>query len=84
MYVVEKVLINHNLLNNKIYKKNNQKIKTEIEDSIEALEQLDHFFVDIIDNIEVILKIIDQTKDYLTNNKSINVDLLKEFTNSGY
>ena len=83
MYVVEKVLINHNLLNNKIYKKNNQKIKTEIEESIEALEQLDHFFVDIIDNIEVILKIIDQTKEFC-NNKSINVDLLKEFKFSGY
>ena len=80
MHVVEKVLVNHNLLNNK---KNNKKLKEEEEDSIETLEQLDNFFIDILDNIEVILKIIDQTKEFC-NNKSINIDLLKEFKFSGY
>ena len=80
MHVIEKVLVNHNLLNNK---KNNKKLKEEEEDSIETLEQLDNFFIDILDNIEVILKIIDQTKEFC-NKKSINIDLLKEFKFSGY
>ena len=53
------------------------------EQSIETLEELEKFLIDITDNIEVILKIIEQTKEFCTN-KSINMDLLKEFKFSGY
>jgi len=92
MHIVEKVLINLNLLNNKIYKKNiksQSNIKNSLETledtehSIETLEELERFLIDITDNIEVILKIIEQTKEFC-NNKSINMDLLKIFKFSGY
>ena len=77
MKILEKVLVNHNLY------KSETKSKPEEEDTIETLELLEKFMNDIIDNIEVIIKTIEQTKEFCLN-KSINLDLLKEFKFAGY
>ena len=77
MRILEKVLVNHNLY------KSETTPNPEKENTIDTLEQLESFMNDIIDNIEVIIKTIEQTKEFCQN-KSINLDLLKEFKFAGY
>ncbi len=76
MKVLEKVLVSNNLL------KNNNKYDN-VQFIIEQIESLKKFMDDVIDNVEVILKIIQQTKDFCAS-KSISLDLLKEFRFTGY
>ena len=64
--------MNHNLY------KSETAPNPEKENTIDTLEKLESFMNDIIDNIEVIIKTIEQTKEFCKN-KSINLDLLKEF-----
>tara|TARA_B100002052_G_C15588806_1_gene465683 strand:- start:73 stop:678 length:606 start_codon:yes stop_codon:yes gene_type:complete len=77
MRILEKVLVNHNLY------KSETAPNPEKENTIDTLEKLESFMNDIIDNIEVIIKTIEQTKEFCKN-KSINLDLLKEFKFAGY
>ncbi len=80
--VLEKVLVKHNLYKSETTSKSETPAKPE-ENTIETLERLESFMNDIIDNIEVIIKTIEQTKEFCLS-KSINLDLLKEFKFAGY
>ena len=78
MTVLEKTLANHDL-----YKTGEKTELSSDENTIETLELLENFMNDIIDNIEVIIKTIEDTKNFCAS-KSINLDLLKQFKFAGY